>query len=290
MSANKGVRRPRRMVWICLVVAVVSSALVAWGAHALATAGETLAASLAVGVAGPVAVISVGILVLAINNVRFTDALLRGENVIAHWIVSPDDYAAFAANNAARNALGPAYRNDWKLPGTIPPQGIEVVFGQDIVMVGDRFFSLVSTGMFTFRGVQILAGPPPAIEFGTKSSLPSHGASGVRMDVSTGVLRIPVARLARADAERVFDHYKRVDAREKVVNPGFYRRRIRFGLIAAPVFFVAAALGATMQYLGINANGIVNLLLALVGVICGIAALILAGIAAYLGRQQHRRR
>lgn len=290
MSANKGVRLPRRMVWFFLALAVLSSAGVAWGIHVYQTVGETTAAGVAIGLGGPVAVISIGMLVLALNNLRFTNALLRGENVIARWVVSPDDYAAFAANNAARNALGPAYKNDWKLPKTIPPQGLEVVFGRDIVMVGDRFFSLVNTGMFTFRGVQMLPENPLSIEFGTRSALPSHGAAGVRVDVSTGVLRIPVGRLARADAVRVLDHYKRVDARETVVNPGFYRRRIRFGLIAAPIFFVAAALGAAMQYLGINADGVVNLLLAVVGVICGIAALILASIAAYLGRQQHRRR
>ncbi len=290
MSVNKGVRRPLRMVWLFLVLAGFSSASVAWGIHVLRTVGDTTAAGLAIGVAGPVAVISVGMLVLAVNNVRLTGALRRGENVIARWTVSPDDYAAFIANNAARNALGPAYQNDWKLPKTIPPQGLAVVFGQDMVMVGDRFFGLVNTGMFTFRGVQILPENPLAIEFGTVSSTLSQGGSAVRLDVGSGVLRIPIARLARADAVRVLDHYKRVDSREIVVNPEFHRGRMRFGLIAAPICFAAAALGFVMQDHGINTDGDLNLVLAVVGVICGIGALILAGIAAYLSWQQHRRR
>lgn len=289
MSANKGVRLPQRIVWFFLVLAVLSSASLAWGIYVFQTVGETTAAGVAIGLGGLVGVLSLGMLVLALNNLRFTNAVLRGENVIARWTVSPDDYAAFANNNAARNALGPAYRNDWTLPRTVPSQGLEVVFGKDIVMVGDRFFSLVNASMFTFRGVQMLPETPPSIEFGTRSALPSHGAAGVRIDVSTGVLRIPVARPARADAVRVLDHYKSVDARETVVNPGFYRRRVRIGLIAAPIFFAAAALGGAMQYLGIDAGGVVNLLLMLVGIICGVAALILASLATHLGRQQQRR-
>lgn len=157
-------------------------------------------------------------------------------------------------------------------------------------MVGDRFFGLANTGMFKFDGVQILPGSPLAIEFGTVSTLVSSGGSTTRVDVSRGVLRIPVGRLARAEAALVLDHYKRVDRRERVVNPGFYRGRMRFGLIAAPTCFVAAAIGLALQKRGVDANGALNVILMVGGVVGGIGALILAAIAAYLRRQQHKRR
>jgi hypothetical protein len=229
-------------------------------------------------------------LFLAIRSWRLTAVLRRGENVIARWMVSADDYTTFVANDAARNALGPACRNDWKPPKKTPPAGLEVVFGRDIVMVGDRFFGLVNTGMFAFEGVQILPGNPLAIEFGTVSTTFRDTGSSTRVDTRRGVLRIPIGRLARAEAARVLDHYKRVNSRELVVNPGFYRGRMRFGLIAAPICFVAAAVGVVLQVRGIDANGELNLILVVAGVIGGIGALILAGIAKYLSWRQHTRR
>jgi hypothetical protein len=45
-----------------------------------------------------------------------------------------------------------------------------------------------------------------------------------------------------------------------------------------------------MERYGINANGVLNLILTIGGVLCGIGALILAGIAWYLSWQQHWRR
>lgn len=65
---------------------------------------------------------------------------------------------------------------------------------------------------------------------------------------------------------------------------------MRFGPIAAPICFLAAALGFGMQQYGINATGVLNLILAVAGVVGGIGALILAAIAAYLSGDQHRRR
>ncbi len=288
MSANKGMRHPAQMVLLFLVLAVASSASVAGGIFMMQTVGETKANGLAIGIGGPVAVISIGMLFLTIRGWRLALALRRGENVIAHWMVSPEDFATFVANNTARNALGADYRNDWKPPKKVPCQGLEVVFGKDIVMVGDRFFGLVNTGMFTFEGVQILPENPLAIEFGTVSTTLSHGGSAARIDVNKGVLRIPIGRLARADAVRVFEHYKGVDAHEIVVNPGFYRGRMRFGLVAAPLCFLATAAGFAMQSNGIG-NIDVNLVLMIGGVVSGIGALILAAIAAYLSWQQHRR-
>jgi hypothetical protein len=165
-----------------------------------------------------------------------------------------------------------------------------VAFGRDIVSAGRHFFGLANTGMFTFEGVQILPGNPLAIEFGMISTTLSHGASSVRVDVDRGVLRIPIGRLARADAVRVLEHYKRVDSHEIVVNPDFYLGRLRFGLISAPVCFLAAAAGLGMQSFGINTSGDLNLILMITGLLCGIGALVLAAVAGYLSWQQHRRR
>lgn len=290
MPASKGLLHPPPMVLFFLALALVSSASVAWGVYDMRTVGETQANGLTIGIGGPIAIISIGMLFLTANGWRLALALSRGENEIARWTVSPDDLAAFVASDAARNALGPEYRNAWKPPKKVPPGGLDVAFGRDIVMVGNRFFGLVNTGMFTFEGVQILPGNPLAIEFGMVSTTLSHGASSARVDVSKGLLRIPIGRLARADAVRVLDHYRRVDSHEIVVNPGLYRGRMRFGLISAPVCFLAAAAGWAMQSYGINTNGDLNLILMIAGLLCGIGGLVLAAVARYLSYEQHRRR
>ena len=289
MAANPGMRNPPGMVLFFLVLTIASAAAVAWGALTMTDANEASAQGAAVAVGLAVGVISAGMLYIAIRGWRLALALGRGEGVLARWTVSPDDYKTFVANDAARNALGPEYQNDWTPPEESPPGGLEVVFGKDIVRVGDRHFGLVNTGMFVFEGVQILPENPLAIEFGTRATSLSKGASSVHVNVVTGLLRIPIGRLARADAARVLDHYKRVDSHEIVVNPGFYKGRMRFGLIAAPVCFVAAALGYLMQEAGI-ATIEVNLVLMIGGIIAGLGALVLALIAAWLSHLQYARR
>jgi hypothetical protein len=290
--ASARVRKPRLMAAVWLAVALAGWVSVAWGTFEMHRLDrETGATAAAIGVGFPVAVIATGMLFLAIRTIRIVAALDRGEGVIARWIVPPDDFAEFAADNAARNALGGAYRNDWKVPRTIPPQGIEIVFGADGVFVGNSYFGLVNTGMLKFEGVQMLPGNPLALEFGTVATTISHGTS-VRVNRTRGALRIPVSRLARAGAIRVLDHFRRVDAREIVVNPGFYLGRMRFGLIAAPTCFLLAAAGFALQFLGYGnlLDGILPVALAVGGTVAGIGALVLSWLAWTLSRAQHHRR
>jgi hypothetical protein len=280
------------MASIWLAVALAGWISVGWGAFEMHRLDrETGMTAAAIGVGFPVAVIATGSLFLAIRSIRIVAALDRGEGVIARWIVSPNDFAEFVTDNAARNALGGAYRNDWKVPRAIPPQGIEIVFGADGMFAGNSYFGLVNTGMLKFEGVQMLPSNPLALEFGTVATTISHGTS-VHVNRSRGVLRVPVSRLARGEAIRVLDHFRRVDAREIVVNPGFYLGRMRFGLIAAPICFLLAAAGFALQFLGYGnlLDGTLAVALAVGGVVGGIGALVLAFLAWTLSRAQHLRR
>lgn len=290
--ASARVRRPRLVAAAWLAVTLAGWISVTWGAlemHRLDH--ETGATAAAIGVGFPVAVIATGMLFLAMRTIRIVAALDRGEGVIARWTVSPDDFAEFAADNAARNALGGPYRNDWKIPRMIPPQGMEIVFSADGVLVGSRYFGLVNTGMLKFEGVQMLPSNPLVLEFGTVATTVSLGTS-VHINRTRGVLRIPVSRLARSEAIRVLDHFRRVDAREIVVNPGFYLGRMRFGLIAAPICFLLAAGGFALQSLGYGnlLDGTLPVTLAVGGTVGGIGALVLAGAAWTLSWAQHLRR
>ena len=255
-------------------------------------AGETAATGLSIGIGFPVGVIATGMLFLAIKGARTVAATRRGEEVIARWTVPADDLAAFVVNDASRNALGPAYSNDWIPPHTIPQQGIDIVFRPDGVLVGDRYFGLVTTGLFKFEGVQMLAGDPPsgpgAIEFGTVETTVTN-ATTIHVNRSRGVLRLPVPRLARPEAARVLAHYRKVDAREIIVNPGFYRGRMRFGLWAAPICFAVAVIGFGLEFGGFKTlvPDWLPVSLAVGGVVAGIGGLVLALIAWWMSQAQH---
>lgn len=283
MAANTGIHNPPGIVLFFLVLSIASAAAVIWGiAEMPEDQSAPSPAGAAVGAGAAIGIVSLGMLYLTFKSWRKTLALASGKDVIARWTVSADEYRAFLVNNAERNGLGPDYQNDWKPRDAAPEGGLKVVFGKDIVSVGDRAFGLVNTGMFTFEGVQILPENPLAIEFGTLQTSLSEGASSVYVNESRGVLRIPIARAARDDAVRVLNFYKRVDAHEIVVNPEFYRGRMKFGLIAAPVCLLLAALGYVLESAG-AATQMVNLVLMIGGIISALGAVVLAAAAAYLG-------
>ena len=287
--SGQGFRRPRLVIGICLGVTVVSCLAIAWGALEMMRTGDDGGLpGAAVGLGIAPAVIGLGMLFLAIKGARTVTAAQRGDRVFARWTVSPDELAAFAVNNEARDALGPEYNNDWSPPRKVPPDGIEVRFDPDGVLVGDTYFGLVTTGMFKFEGVQILPENPLSIEFGTVTTTITK-ATTVHVRTHRGVLRLPIGRLGRDEAVKVLDHYKRVDRRETIVNAGFYRGRIKFGLIAAAFCFVAAALGFAMEALDFGGD-FVPVLFAVGGIVAGIGGLVLALLAKALSNAQHRPR
>jgi hypothetical protein len=284
---NTGVRNPGRSALICLAI-VAAGALSIWsGIAEMNDAGhETTGSGLKIGVG--MAVVAIAAIMLcnflvgirALRRVR----LRRGE--IAHWTVTTSELDAFRINDQARSALGAAYRNDYRVPEKTAPGGTEVVFLEDGVSVGGTYFSLTTTGLYRFVGVQMLPQNPLAIEFGTVLTWISSGGSSTRVDQFTSVLRIPVARLGRDAAAKALEHFRKVDARQLIVNPGFYRGRIRAGLIGTPVLFAIAAAGFGLNAIGVDL-GIIPLCMAVIGTVAGLGALCLAGAAAVLSRLQH---
>ena len=86
-------------------------------------------------------------------------------------------------------------------------------------------------------------------------------------------------------------HFEQVAAREIVANPNFYRSRMRFGLIGAPILFAVAALGFVLGP-GDVSNGDVSIpsLMVIIGMVAGGAMLVLSLAAWLLDRAQARKR
>jgi hypothetical protein len=248
---------------------------------------ETALSSIGIAVGGIVAVIGAALLYNFLRGVRAVNRINRGTGVIARWTLPPSEVEAFRADEERRKAAGDF--NDYRVPQRIPPEGLTVIFAEDAVMVGDMYVALVSTGMFTFDGIEVLADRPRAIQFGTRSTTLADTGTSFRVNTTTGVLRVPVANAATEDLKVVVRHFLDVLSGLKIVNAGFYPSRIRIGLIAAAVCAILAAIGFGMEALDIEA-GDVPLILAVVGVIGAIGGLVLAWLAYTLRGHQYRGR
>ncbi len=286
--------RPKAMIAFFGVITLLSWAAILWGLQepGVLTATENSRGGIAIGVGLVPGIIAPGVMLIYLRMHRAARRIDRGDHVIARWRVTASELAEFKANDEARNALGGDYRNEWAVPKRQLEKGIDIAFAADGVRVGDAYYPLVNTGGSKFAGVQMLPMSPLAIEFGIITTY----VSGDRFRRSQSVLRLPVSRVARAEAITVLEHFKRVDAREIVVNPDFYDSRIRWGLRLAPIFFAMFLIG-----LWINAGRtwrpdeegwgpmVATMTLTIAGCLFGIGALIVAVAAWWLKRGQMRR-
>jgi hypothetical protein len=278
-----GVRNPRRNMLICLGVTLLALVVIAWGVWEMHLAGEeTMSSGAKIGIGLLPAILGPAMALNFWRGVRVFAAARRGENLIGRWTVYPADLPAFTAIDDARNAHGGVYRNVWTAPRELPKAGLEIIFVADGVLVGDIYFALVTTGAFRFTGVGLLTDNLPAIEFSTEMTTIREGRSGGTPS-PVGVIRLPIPRHGRDEATKVVDYFRRVVAREIIVNPGFYRRRMWVGLIGAPIFFAVAIAGHLL-----DGDGIPDLMLGL-GLLAGGAMSILAFAAYWLGRAKHRK-
>jgi hypothetical protein len=207
---------------------------------------------------------------------RLTAAMRRGEKVIARWTVPPGQCDEFRANEAALRAKG--RRNDYKMPRATPAEGIEVIFSEDGVLIGDTFFGLSSTGLARFHAVGTMPGNPVCIAFGMAMTAGRTGASGAGFTTITGELRIPVARTANDGARTVLEHYRAVIGRRTIVKPHFWTLRIKIGLYAALIAALVSAGGFLLNALKVDL-GIVPLVMAVAGAVTALGGLILALLA-----------
>lgn len=284
---SPGIRNPHHSVIICLVVALLSWGSIAWGIMEMTAAGqETASSGLKIGLALLPAIIAPLFALNFWSGMKVIARIRRGEGQIARWSVSAAYLAAFATSNKARNAIGAEQVNDWSPPRE-SASGIEVTFVPDGVLVGDTYFSLVTVGPYSFSHVWMLTDSAPAVAFRTRLVLANR--FGARTTI--GELRIPAPASASADAANVVAHFQQVSAGTVIANPDFYRRRMRIGLIGAPIFLAIAALGFVLGPNDMSSGDIsIPSLMIIIGLVAGIAMLVLALAAWLLDGAQRRKR
>ncbi|MET0181074.1 MAG: hypothetical protein ABW194_11430 [Novosphingobium sp.] len=285
---------PAKQALATAAVAVLSWAAVAWGVSqpGALTDTEGSPAAAVIGLALVPAIMAPLLLLLPLRGLRAVRAARAGRRTLARWTVTPEEMAQFRVDDAARNTLGPAYRNRWKPPRRAPAEGLDIIFTTDAVVVGGSLFPLVTTGGFRFAGVQVLPGRPLAIEFGVvETSVTAEPSLSVWRDQA--VLRLPVARRARDDLPGVLRHFQQVDAREVIVDPNRFRRAFRLALVIAALCCVISAAGFWMVGRLDRFDGpyMIDVVLALTvgGTLGAPAALLVAAVAWMLHRAQHAR-
>ncbi len=285
---HTGIHNPRRGALICVAVTLLAWAFVAWGAFEMHQAGEeTFGSGLKIGVALLPAILGPAFFYNFWCGMTLFAAIRRGENAVGRWTVTAAELAEFSAHDAARYALGGENQNAWTPPRVPPPAGVEIIFVADGVLVGETYFALVTTGLIKISSVRMLPESPPTIAFRTVTTWMHEQ----RVHTASGALRIPVSRLAGAEAARVLHHFEQMKGREITVNEGFYRRRMRFGLIAAPICFAVAAAGFAMQWTGIdNGSNDIPVFLIIIGILLGTMMLIFILAAWWLSRAPRRKR
>jgi hypothetical protein len=281
---NTGLRNPATNALICLAMFLGGSATIWSGVSEMNALGhETNSSAAKIGIGFVVAIFGFLFMFNFLWGVRVINAARRGDNEIARWTVFPETFDEFRNNEERRNAGGEL--NDYKPPSEAPAGGVEVIFTADGVLVGNTFFGLASTGLASFQTVQVLPENPLCIEFGT-SLVTGSNLSVPRLHTIVGVLRIPVSRTATEEAKKVLAHFQKVLAREIIVKPDFWRRRIRLGLATAFVSTLIVAAGFGLAAADMNA-GAAPVAMAAGGAVLAVGGLILALLAWTFSEKQH---
>ncbi len=152
-SRSRGIR-PVRQAWLSGLVMVASFMLVIKGVTDMRATGQSASPYLMLGM------FPIGF-VYYVSKIPVVRAMRQGTSAIARWTVSADEFGRFCEEDA-RVESETRNSNFYKPPGTIPATGVEVIFSDDAVLIGDGYFPLSTTRGRRVRRRMDRPPPPPA--------------------------------------------------------------------------------------------------------------------------------
>lgn len=197
-------------------------------------------------VVGMVGVISLMAAVMYGLGARGRRKLLAGEGILAQWVVDPQTWLAFLAYQHQLKAKYPQYANVLLLNPNPPAEGVEVILGEQAVIVDGDYQDLPTYSHdLRFRVIELQQGPPWFVNIHLDMTYRTRYASRT----IHYALRFPVPETARADAANVIDWY-RACHQAKIARSGtlpqLYPRQTRaVGLV---MILLTAGLGAMGLY------------------------------------------
>lgn len=207
-SRSRGIRQPVRNAVLCSLLTGVGIALVVLGVLDMRATGNTGSPLLALGLLP--ALLAPIALIHALMHVKVFRDLRSGRTVTARWTVSADEFKRFCEADR-RNPAGSVMTNFYKPPPSIPADGVEVVFSDTGVMIGDGYFPLSATRGRRLEGVHEVVSDPPSIEFTTAfKGLVRTSSTTYESTRTVHLLRVPVASDAQTEAGAVVRSYQTI--------------------------------------------------------------------------------
>ena len=205
-SRSGGVRHPARNTILFGVLTLAGFVLVVMGWADMRETGRSGSPLLALGLfpalLGPIFLVYYGTRIGAFREMR------AGRSAIARWTVPPEQFNRFRAEED-RVPAGSVTVNFYKPPRDTPAEGVEVIFSDRAVLIGDGYFPLSTTGGRRVGSVRYVPSDPPSLEFGMVLVSGAQTSSATIGTVRTAhTLRVPVALDARNQAGAVVNAYQ----------------------------------------------------------------------------------
>ena len=273
-------RKPQVKVWIYLLLAAAAIAAVAYGFEPHQRIGDDkLKTGLAIG----------GLIVLPVALVQLATAfflgrgqakLQAGTDLLARWLVTPDEWERFRTFDRIRAGSATGLANDIVYDEERPERAVEVRIGKHSAQVGDSYHVLRPWGVPGLQQLYWLPAPadPECLEFHVV--YPRRYGSGVWMTV-----RIPISPAARADAIRVYEHFAPRMVRKQALALRNPPRTIGICMIVAFTAAGAAWWGFARGHAG-GGQDMAPLAAAVAGTIIAPVALLLAFLTIILSRRR----
>ena len=204
-SRSRGIR-PVRSAWLCGIVMVVSVVLVLLGVADMRATGRSGSHYLTLGLF-PALLSPIGF-VYYLFQIPVVRALRRGTTAIARWTVSADEFRRFREADTRIEAASRT-PNFYEPPPAIPAEGMEVIFSDSGVLIGDGYFPLSTVDGRRVHRVHTTGSGSPMIEFGMimETRVRTSGAS-MQAVRTADTLRVPVATDAMRQADGVVRRFE----------------------------------------------------------------------------------
>lgn len=267
-----------RTIAVLTALTVLGATLLGFAVWRLNTPGSSSIWSVYVGV-GIVPLLLVAIfLLLAVKARRRTARLMRPEMQVARWQVSAATWEAFVAYEARLRDIKDHLPNLLKAGRKAVKHPLEVIAAKGGMLIGGRLFEVEPRGMMALREVRWHGGPPECLELVLIETALINTGSSLRIQTRWVAVRVPVEPTARDSAIAAHQFYTAVEAAGEISKPGPARILVRIALALAAICFLVAASGFLMHVQELMAGSPVPRILAFLGTMVGLAALVTAGI------------
>lgn len=211
-SRSRGVRNPVRNAVLFGLAAAAGIVLVLLGVADMRETGRTGSPLLMLGLFP--AILCPIFFIHYLDKIRVFRDMRSGRTAIARWTLPAGQFKRFCEEEKhipARSIMV----NFYEPPKAVPAEGVEVIFSDGGVLIGDGYFPLSTKGGRRLQSVRHIASDPPSIEFGTVMNTTVRTSSAtISSHRTVGSLRVPVAADAKKQAGEVVDRYQAIIDRQ----------------------------------------------------------------------------